>query len=558
MATTYPLSLTIRTIDKATAPLRALNAQMKQFTAPMRRLNNSFKALSYEAGLPRMVKGFTGIGKAVGNVGSEAMALGLKLAGLATAAGYGFYAIVRGAVDAGDKLGEMAQRVGLSVDAYAQMQYAAAQADVEQEAFNGAMDQFNKRLGEAKAGTGGMLAFLAQVAPGLANQVRAAKSTEEAMGLLTQAFERLEDPAKIAALSGAAFGKSGLQMGQWLHQGTKALEEQRAEFNRIAGSQEEYAKRAGELDNASRRTAVSFGALRNAAMAKLFPSLTKLSNAITGLVLKHGDRLVAFFEKVGGAIGAWVDGGGLEALTDQLSGFIDNVRTIVGMMGGWSNALIVVGAIMAGPLLVAMGGLISSVYTLGVALLTTPVGWFLLAVAAIAAAVYTVVKNWSSIKKFFGDLFGGVKGIFTGFSDMVYGVLVGDMGKAWAGMKAIFRGGLKVLATVLDGLTFILKKMLAPILIPLQLGLKMAGIELPDGPNFRQMLGVDSELPKTGSSHRNMLDPSSALPQRSDPSTGSAHVTMRFENVPRGARLTETKSDGADLDLSLGYSMMGS
>lgn len=544
MGTEYPLKIRIGVVDKATAGLRAINAKFASLTKPVRDLNNKFKALSDEAGVPRLMKTFRGVGSAVGNVASEAMSLGLKLAGMATAATVGFYTIVRGAVDAGDKLGEMAQRVGLTVDAYAQIQYAAAQADVEQEAFNSAMDQFNKRLGEAKAGGGPLLSFLQQVAPGLANQVKGAKSTEEALGLMTGAFEKVTDPGKRAALAAAAFGKSGLQMGQFLGQGTKALADQRAEFMRIAGSQEEFARRAGELDNASRRTGLAFGALRNAAMAKLFPALIKLSDALTAFIVQHGDKVVAFFEKVGAAIGDWVDGGGLEKLSKQLEEFIGNVRAVVKMMGGWPNVLILVGAIMAGPLLSALVGLTSAVYTLGVALLTTPVGWFLLAVAAIAAVVYLVVSNWSSIKKFFGDLFDGVKDIFGGFSDFIYGLLVGDMSKAWDGLKRIFKGGVKFVATLLDGLLAIFKIAFAPILAVMEWG----GVKVPAF-SFREAFGVEGGAP---------LNPAAALPPAAaGGATGSAHVVVDFANAPRGTRVTATPDSDADLDLSVGYSMAG-
>src|SRR6266511_4006007 len=120
----FPLSLIIKAVDRATAPLKQINDRISTFTAPVRKLNNSFKALSDEAGFPRLAKSVAGVGHAVGSVEREAMSLGLKLAGMATAAGVGLYAVVRGAVDAGDKLSEMADRVGLSVDTYAQLQFA--------------------------------------------------------------------------------------------------------------------------------------------------------------------------------------------------------------------------------------------------------------------------------------------------------------------------------------------------------------------------------------------------------------------------------------------------
>ena len=34
-------------------------------------------------------------------------------------------------------------------------------------------------------------------------------------------------------------------------------------------------------------------------------------------------------------------------------------------------------------------------------------------------------------------------------------------------------------------------------------------------------------------------------------------VRVEFANAPRGLRVTETRADGPELDLSLGYSMLG-
>jgi len=55
----------------------------------------------------------------------------------------------------------------------------------------------------------------------------------------------------------------------------------------------------------------------------------------------------------------------------------------------------------------------------GVALFTTPIGWFLLGVAAIAAAAFLIYKNWEPIAKFFTDLWEGVKGAFGAAIDWI-------------------------------------------------------------------------------------------------------------------------------------------
>jgi phage-related minor tail protein len=505
MAAEYPLSLIIKAVDKATAPLRQINARLQKFTAPVRKLNSSFRALADEAGLPRLVKGFSGVGRAIGNVGSEALALGTKISAMAAGAAFALYGIVKSAVDAGDKLGEMAARVGLSVDAYAQLEHAAGQADVETEAFAGAMDQFNKRLGEAKAGTGSLLTFLEKVSPALARQVKGANSTEEALALMADAFEKVKDPAKRAALSNAAFGRSGLQMGQFLGQGNKAIGEQRKRFAELAGSQEAFARGAGELDNAMRETRTAFRGLGAAASGELFPALTELARAITGILAGNRGRLAAWAREAGAAISEWVKGGGLDRVIDAMKRWAAIIGRVFDAVGGLKGVLAILGVYLASSFIASVGAAVASLWTLGAAAipmviqagalllpvlgqilasfialnLANPIVWIVAGVAALGAAAYLIWKHWEPIKIFFEELWGTIKGIF--------GVSGGVTG-----------GGGRVLGA--------------------------AG----------------------------------AAPAPLTARGAEGHVKVDFENLPRGARVTADPKSTAPLDLSMGYSMASS
>jgi hypothetical protein len=505
VAKEYPLSLIIKAVDRATAPLRQINARLQKFTAPVRKLNNAFRALSDEAGLPRLMKGFTGVGRAIGGVGSEALALGTKITAMAAGAAFALYGIVKTTVDAGDKLGEMAARVGLSVDAYAQLQHAAAQADVDQEAFNGAMDQFVKRLGEAKAGTGSLLAFLEKVSPALARQVKGATSTEEALALMTDAFEKVKDPAKRAALSNAAFGRSGLQMGQFLGQGNAAIGEQRTRFAELSGSQEEFARGAGDLDNAMRETRTSFLGLRSAAAGALFPALTELARALTNILAGNRGRLAAWAREAGAAISEWVRSGELKELVETMKAWAAVIGRVFDAVGGLKGVLTILGVYLASSFIASVGAAVASLWTLGAAAipmviqagalllpvlgkilasfialnLANPIVWIVAGVAALGAAAYLVWKHWEPIKRFFEELWGTVKSIF--------GVSGGVTG-----------GGGRVLGA--------------------------AG----------------------------------AAPAPLTARGAEARVKVDFENLPRGARVTADPKSTAPLDLSMGYSMASS
>lgn len=413
----FPLSLIIRAVDKATGPLRQINARLERATAPARAFGKELKTFGDLSGLNRLGGAVKGVGKAINSVGREAFALGAKFAGMAAAAGLAMFAIVKGAVNAGDDLATMAQRVGLGVDAYAQLSFAAAQADVEQAEFNTAMDQFNKRLGEAKAGTGGLLSFLKRVSPALANQLMTAKSTEEAFGLMTRAMEKIPDSGRRAALSAAAFGKSGLQMGQFMGQGTKAIDEQRRKFFALSGSQEEFAKGAGDLDNAMRETEIAFLGLRNAAAGALFPALTQLAQALSGVLAGNRERLAAWAREAGAALLSWVQGGGLDRLVAGLKETASTVIRVIDALGGMKAVGVGVAAFMAGPFVASVVSLVSSIVSLTAALggvggggafaamaaFLAPAAAVVAALGAVGAAIFQVHKHWDDLKLNLGE-----------------------------------------------------------------------------------------------------------------------------------------------------------
>ncbi len=409
----FPLTLTIKAIDKATGPLRVMTGKIAKFTAPFRSFGKDLSNFSEAAGLAKIGAGFKGVGSAVGKVGGEAAALGAKMFALAGVAGFALFSIVKGAVDAGDKLGEMSQRVGLGVDVYASLQHAAAQADVSQEDFNAGMDTFNKRLGDMKAKGGPLLAFLNKTSPALAKQMKGAKGTESALSMMTDALSRIEDPQRRAALAAAAFGKSNTQMGQFLGQGNAAIQEQQTAYMRLAGSQEEFARNAGALDNAMRETETAFLGLRSAAMGALFPAFTKLSKTVTEFIVKNRDGIKQWAEGAASAITAWVEGGGLDRLVAGFREFASGVGKVVDFLGGFKGVAIAAGAVMAGPLIASVLGLVPAVISLGVALapLAVALAPFLIAAApfiaaavGIGAAAYAIYDNWGGIKLFFSDL----------------------------------------------------------------------------------------------------------------------------------------------------------
>lgn len=496
MSADFPLSLTVRAFDKTGGTLRALTAKLKTQMAPFKSLGKDWSEFS--KAVKPLTGAFAGVGSSMVGVGREAIALGVKIAAMAGAAGFALFSIVHGAVEAGDKLQEMADRVGVGVNFYASLQHAANLADIDQEQFASGMDRLNKGLGEMKAGSGDLLEFLNKVSPKLAEQVKGAKTTEAALSLLTDTFARLPDTQRRAALSSHVFGKTNLQMGNFLHQGSAAIQKQQKEYLRIAGSQEAFAQGASDLDNALKNLEVAFLGLRSAAMGALFPAFTMLSGIVTEFVVKNRDGIQKWATEAATAIQAWVSGGGIDRLVQGFKDFFDAVGPIVSALGGFKFVAVAVGAVLAGPLVLSVVGLVGSLATMAVVL--APFAGVLATIAAVAlsvgAAFATIWENWEQLKSIWKD------GANLESITRLAGILASANPLAYAGQK---------------------------------IGASLSG-------SVSTALGV--------------APPMGADQSRPGATSTEARVLVDFSNMPKGTRVTQDATSSQPVDLSMGYSMV--
>src|ERR1041384_3459526 len=98
------LSISIRTVDRATAGIRAINKHLDELTRPRRELGKALSDLADKSGFNKVRDGFSGVGSAVGDLLGKVAMVG----GAAVAAAYGLKALVGEYA----MLGRPAQRAG--------------------------------------------------------------------------------------------------------------------------------------------------------------------------------------------------------------------------------------------------------------------------------------------------------------------------------------------------------------------------------------------------------------------------------------------------------------
>jgi phage-related minor tail protein len=559
----YPLSIVIKTVDRATAGIRliservnALKGRLDRVTAPARAFGRAFgqslRAMGTEAGLPKVMGALRGVGGAVKGLLAHVGMIGGVAAGAAAGAVIAFKSMV----DSLDDLGDMADRVGLTVDALAQLRFAAQVSGGSVEDLDSGLGTFNRSLGQLSAGTGKLFGFLKRVSPEFLRQVKGAKTSEEAFGLMADAIAQLKDPTQRAALAAAAFGGAGGALVPLLAKGSAGIKELKERYAALAGSQTGAAEAAGKVDDSFHDLKAATDGVKAALVEGLAPAFVKLIGFLQTFFAENRARIAEWAKDFGEKLPARID-----AVVAAFQGFIDAVKPVWDAIGGLRGVAIALAAILGGKLVLA-------VYALGTALLTTPVGWIIGGIAALVAAGAFLVRHWDQVKLFlvsmwevvqenFATIWGWIK---TALAWTPLGPIIENWGPItdffkglWDGVTAVFVAAWDIIKGIVDKIVWAVDKVK---------GAAHAVREYFGGGSGEttSLVDVVGGLRKQGLTQaqaeiqgRKLL----RLPPAAAPAAGKpteTRVIVDFANAPKGTRV-RTDSGTADVDFSVGYQM---
>lgn len=285
-----------------------------------------------------------------------------------------------------------------------------------------------------------MGAFIKLKALGLDPSMEALKSygnTASAMGKgLDQFIEAVADAATGEFERLKEFGIRASQNGNRV---AFTFRGQRTVVRQSAAEIEAYLRRIGQVE---------FAGAMEEQMATLGGAFSNLQDSVSSSLARIGDEIARsiqirdFTQKLGVAISGLADA--FLRLPEPLQSFLIKGGLIAALLGplviGFGQfalglSFVILGFSKLGPLLTLISalttrllipaflGLIGAVKAFGIALLTTPVGWILLGLTALAGAAYLVIKNWDAVSGFFSQMWEEIKGIFSASIDYVLGLL---------------------------------------------------------------------------------------------------------------------------------------
>ena len=282
-----------------------------------------------------------GLAKASSGLGRFGKVAAVGLAAVATAAaaaGAALGVAVKGAIDNADRMGEMAQSVGVSVEALTSLGYAAKMSGGDTDLLATGLRKLSQgMLTVAQGSTGPLATAFNALGVSVTNANGTLRASDQVLLDLADRFAGMEDGATKTALAVQLFGRSGADLIPFLNQGSAGISALTAEADRlgitISGN---TANAAGQFNDTLDRMEQTFQGVVNQVMEAVLPSLNDLAATLA-------DPQFAASAK---AIGLGIVQG-MQLAVDAINTVVGALNTLRGAMG-WMSTHDMFGNEMAG------------------------------------------------------------------------------------------------------------------------------------------------------------------------------------------------------------------
>ncbi|WP_302261888.1 hypothetical protein [Desulfovibrio piger] len=450
--------LIINAVERVSGPFRRIEQAMDGVRDRTEKARQALGRFSKVTGLQRLSGSIGNVRDKLqgmvqqGQAGLERLgALAGRLSLLFGAAGGGAFALGTEAATAAAEASKFASMVGLSTGNWQEYAGAATMAGMEADELASLMLTLQERAVNAARGEKGDIEMLKLMGISAKNAKGELKNADTLLLELADRVKKMREAGemgKAAGIMNQLGGEEGARLLDLLKNGREGLLAMRKEARELGlVLSDEALESALEYGSAINRVKATFRGLGLTLGTAFLPSLTKLLDKFQAWLQVQRDIMSAGFER-------WIDGLDLDAVWRSVENFFASLGRLGRMLqraadlcGGWSNVLTALVVLISGKALLALGSLALAFGQLGMAMLTTPVGWFVAAVAAVAGAAYAIYKNWDGLVAYFRGLWEGVRKAFEqGWLQGVVQVLLNFNPARWV------MDGLSELVATLTGL----------------------------------------------------------------------------------------------------------
>jgi len=294
----------------------------------------------------------------------------------------GLVGLAKGSLEAGDKMYDLSQRTGVSVEALARFRKAAATSGTDIDAVSKALVKLSKGMVDAAAGSKQQAVAFSALGINIKDSSGQMKSADAVMLEVANRFKAMPDGVAKTALSLRLFGKAGAEMIPMLNMGGDAIDKLSVKMTTA------FAEKADAYNDKLAALSGKVGALGADLLIALLPALNAVTDAVTAGV-------GAFNSLPGPVKGLAVAGAGLAIAWGPITGLVSA-----------ASAVFMAGAAAVGTLRVQLAlAAMQEIPALSAAIMLIPGwGWALAGVAALTALGVALYQNSSDFRNWSNNI----------------------------------------------------------------------------------------------------------------------------------------------------------
>lgn len=423
------LDLVIGALDRFTGPLSSFAQRIQRAGDAVNRFKAQASGMDNATGFSQLSNAASSFGSSLLNVGQQVGGFFTRIAGAAGklslllgGAGGGILGLATSVGAAGENMGIFAQKAGVTIESFQKIAYGASFANIQAEEMSVMLGKLGNQIQQTALGNEDLQKAFKAAGVSVKDSTGKLKNADQMLVDLSDTFAKMQDGPTKNALAIKLFGEEGLKLLPFLNQGSTGLRQLGKDAERLGivfdqdGSNKsaEFNKSLGDVQYALKGLGYTIG-------LETLP-------VVQGILGEFKEWVVANRVILGQNVRQWVESfaqrlpdivQGMRDVGNGISTAVDWLGKLSDLLGGTENLILTAAAVMSGPLLSALLGAASAFISLGVAIMTTPVGWIMAAVAAIAGAAYLIYKHWEPIKTFFSGLWDGISEAFKSGVGMV-------------------------------------------------------------------------------------------------------------------------------------------
>lgn len=521
MAKNFPIKVILSAIDRISGPVMHAASNIRKLGTAASGWRARITALGGSMGVPVFTAAMGEAGRRLGDFREAAgaawgvvqrLGVAVGIAGAAALYATNAYADYTGTIN------DQMKATGLSAEALQGWAYAAKQNGIEAEKFFAAMRIGSKTIGLAAVGQGKAVQVLQAFGIGLKDNTGKLRTMDALLPEIADKIAALKSPQLQAAAASQLFGKSGMDMLPFLTQGSagiKAMTDRARELGLVLDG--DAIKAGDDLGDTMDELRGAMLGVRNTAFKELAPTLIVLARTVTDLIVRNRPEITAFARAFAEKLPTAIDkaGASFAALYAIISPFISVLGFLNDLFGLQNLILGALGITIAVKVTTAIMALIPVVKALGIALMTTPVGWIIAGLTAVALAALAIYKNWDTLVAWW-------KGVWSSIGGAVHAAVEGIRGMwdgLWSWLIGKITSGIQRITGIMPGW-------------------------LVDMLGGNSTVQVNAQQPTMSAAELGR--------QAARGAQENVRVTVDLNNLPAGSRVA-TENSGAQFDLNQGY-----